>query len=179
MNDLMARLRQDHRNLSRLFDMLEEQVARYDRDSDREPDLLLILDIVAYLNDYPRVYHHPLEEEAIAYMAERHLGETSVNDFIHHQHEDLEAATKRLSLLFKTIANDQPVAIEDIRAALDDYLALSRKHLKEEDDRLFPAMEASLSDEDWRTIASRLPERRDPLFTEDPDEAFADLKSRL
>ncbi len=52
MHALMERLYQDHRNLDQLFDMLEDQVAHYRFESDTRPDLLLILDIVAYLNDY-------------------------------------------------------------------------------------------------------------------------------
>lgn len=179
MHELMERLHRDHRNLDRLFDMLEEQIARYHFESEVEPDLPLILDIVAYLNDYPRAYHHPLEEQAIALMVERKLGDEAVNEFIHHQHRDLEQATKQLSTLLNMVANDQPVPIEQIREALDSYLELSRKHLRAEDEKLFPIMERVLGDKEWEVVASRLPERRDPLFTEDPDEAFADLKSRL
>ncbi len=179
MNEMMERLRRDHSNLNRLFDMLEEQVARYHMDSDREPDLALILDIIDYLNDYPKLYHHPLEEKAIGLMAERNLGDSEINEFIQHQHRELEQDTKQLSVLFETVANDQPVAIERIRAALDEYLSLSRTHLQAEEDRLFPVMEKVLGDSEWEVIASRLPEHRDPLFTRDPDEAFADLSERL
>ena len=179
MHHLMARLHRDHRNLNRLYDMLEEQVARYDRDSELEPDLLLILDIVAYLNDYPRVYHHPLEEQAIALMSERNLGDDRTNRFIHEQHHHLEEGTEQLNQLFTTVANDQPVPIETIHHALDAYLTASRKHLASEDSLLFPVMEQVLGDAEWREIAAQLPERRDPLFAEDPDKAFADLKNRL
>lgn len=179
MHTLMERLHRDHQNLNRLFDMLEQQVERYHQESALEPDLLLILDIVAYLNDYPKVYHHPLEEEAIALMAERNLGDERTNQFIQEQHRHLEVGTERLTQLFITVANDQPVAIETIREALSSYLGASRKHLDAEDNLLFPAMEEVLGEAEWQTITSRLPEQRDPLFTEDPDEAFAELKSRL
>ncbi|MDO8863630.1 hemerythrin domain-containing protein [Haliea sp. E1-2-M8] len=175
----MKRLRRDHRNLNRLFDMLEEQVARYDRDSTFEPDLLLILDIVAYLNDYPRIYHHPLEEEAVALMVERNLGDNSVNEFIHDQHQNLEQATERLSSLFNMIVNDHPVPIEQTREALDSYLEMSRKHLQSEEDRLFPVMEKVLGNDEWEVVASRLPERLDPLFAENPDDAFVELRRRM
>lgn len=154
-------------------------MARYDRDSDLEPDLLLILDIVAYLNDYPKIYHHPLEEAAIALMTEENLGDERTNEFIHDQHQHLEQGTARLSQLFTTVANNQPVAIDEIRDALNAYLAASRKHLQSEEEQLFPLMEEILGDAEWQKIAARLPERRDPLFAEDPDVAFADLKKRL
>jgi len=179
MHELMERLHRDHHNLNRLFDMLEDQVARYDRDSELEPDLMLILDIVTYLNDYPKVYHHPLEEQAIALMAERQLGDERTNQYIHDQHHHLEEGTEQLNQLFTTVANDQPVPIETIRDALDAYLTASRKHLESEDSLLFPVMEQVQGNAEWREIAARLPERRDPLFAEDPDEAFAELKSRL
>lgn len=179
MHELMKRLRRDHRNLNRLFDMLEEQVAHYDRDSTLEPDLLLILDIIAYLNDYPKTYHHPLEEEAIALMLERGLGDNSVNEFIHDQHQNLEQATERLSTLFNMIVNDQPVPMEQTQEALDSYLEMSRKHLQTEEDRLFPVMEKVLGNDEWEVVASRLPESLDPLFAENPDEAFAELRRRM
>ncbi len=112
-------------------------------------------------------------------MAERGLGDAAVIEFIRDQHHALEQDTGRLSVLFDMVANDQAVPIDSIRDALSSYLSLSRKHLQAEDGRLFPMMERVLSDQDWQAIASRLPERGDPLFTEDPDEAFAELKSRL
>lgn len=179
MNEVMQRLHHDHRNLSRLYDMLEEQVTRYDGKSAEEPDLLLILDIMAYLNDYPKAYHHPLEEEAIAFMVEQGLGDAAVSDFIYHQHEELAQATKRLSQLFKTVALDQPVSIDTIRETLGSYLSQSRKHLQAEEDQLFPVMEKVLNETQWQAIAARIPEHKDPLFADDPDEAFAALKSRL
>ncbi|MFO7550898.1 MAG: hemerythrin domain-containing protein [Haliea sp.] len=179
MHELMQRLRRDHRNLNRLFDMLEEQVARYDMDSTIEPALLLILDIIAYLNDYPRIYHHPLEEEVIALMVERDLGDKSANEFIHAQHQKLEQATERLSTLFNMIVKDQPVPIEQTQEALASYLEMSRKHLQAEEDRLFPVMEKVLGNDEWELVASRLPEGLDPLFTEDPDDAFVELRRRM
>lgn len=179
MHPLMKQLRRDHRNLNRLFDMLAEQVARYDMDSAVEPDLLLILDIVAYLDDYPRIYHHPLEEQALALMVERELGDNTVNELIHNQHQKLEQATERLSTLFGMIAKDQPVPIEQTQEALDSYLEMSRKHLQAEEDRLFPVMEQVLGDDEWDLVASRLPQRRDPLFAESPDAAFVELKKRM
>ncbi|MDZ7781731.1 MAG: hemerythrin domain-containing protein [Halioglobus sp.] len=179
MHEMMERLYHDHRNLSRLFDMLEEQVARYDRDSTLEPDLLLILDIVSYLNDYPRAYHHPLEEAAIAQINDQEPKKPDINRLISEQHHDLEKATERLSGLFTQVANDYPVPIEEIREALNSYLAQSREHLQAEEDRLFPIMEQVLGDEEWRNITSRLPEHGDPLLDEDPDADFAELKNRL
>lgn len=179
MPQLMERLHRDHRNLSRLYDMLEEQVGNYRSDSEREPDLLLILDIIAYLDDYPKIYHHPLEEAIIGFMVERGLGNAAINEAIHHQHHELAQATERLSRLFKMVANDQVVPIDRIRDTLSAYLELSRAHLQAEEDRLFPMIERVLDDQDWQLIDARLPERRDPLFSEDPDEAFAELKSRL
>lgn len=179
MHRLMERLHQDHRNLSRLYDMLEEQVEHYRPDSDQEPDLLLILDIIAYLSDYPRNYHHPLEEAVIGFLVERDLGDATVNEFIRHQHHELAEATQQLSVLFNMVANDQPVSIHAIRNALGSYLNMSRKHLQAEDERLFPIFHRVLSERDWEAIHSRLPDRTDPLFTDDPDEAFADLKRRL
>jgi len=175
----MKQLRQDHRNLNRLYDMLEEQVARYDRDSTLEPDLLLILDIIAYLNDYPKTYHHPLEEEAIALMVERDLGDNPVNEFIHGQHQNLEQATEHLSTLFNMIVNDQPVPMEQTQEVLNSYLEMSRKHLQAEEDRLFPVMEKVLGNDEWEVVASRLPERLDPLFGENPDDAFVELCRRM
>lgn len=112
-------------------------------------------------------------------MERLHRDHRRTHQFFHDQHHHLEEGTDRLNQLFTAIANDQPVPIETIRDALGAYLTASRKHLSSEDSLLLPIMEQVLGDAEWQEIGARLPERRDPLCVEDPDEAFADLKSRL
>ena len=57
---ILEELREDHRNLTRLLDLLENECR--DIPDEGEPDMDLLHDIMHYMTVYPDAIHHPRED---------------------------------------------------------------------------------------------------------------------
>jgi hypothetical protein len=65
---VMRSLREDHRNLAKLLDLLEREVKRFDEAG--AVDYELMQSIVAYCLDYPDKVHHPREDRLLERLRE-------------------------------------------------------------------------------------------------------------
>jgi hemerythrin-like domain-containing protein len=65
---LLTELRQDHRNMAVLLNLLQEEALRLEQ-HDR-PDYELLLDIMRYMTVYSDAIHHPKED--LVYAGLRH-----------------------------------------------------------------------------------------------------------
>ncbi len=89
METLLDKLHLDHINISRLLDILDEQIRRYGRG--QTPDYPLIVDILRYMEDYPDTVHHPREDMMFGRMRDRGVDmemETTLRD-LEQQHRDI------------------------------------------------------------------------------------------
>lgn len=179
MSTAFDQLVTDHRNILRVLGVLAAEVDHYKPDSDRSPDLALILEILDYMNNYPGAFHHPLEEQAFDFMLARGIGDAEAIGRIRAQHQELEVAAAELDKVFTAVGRDYPVAIEEISGRLNAYLDMQYSHLRTEEETIFPTMAASLDEADWRSIAAGLKLQRDPLFGPELRRGFAELAKRL
>ncbi len=54
---ILAELREDHRNMSILLDLVEAQMLKVD--AVEEPDVELLRDLMQYMTSYSDTIHHP------------------------------------------------------------------------------------------------------------------------
>ncbi len=66
LESVLDDLREDHRNMATLLDLLERETSRL-RDGD-EPDFELLLDVMRYMTVYSDAIHHPKEDLIYARM---------------------------------------------------------------------------------------------------------------
>lgn len=178
MTNPFQQLVDDHRHLRQLLRFLRDEVDRYD-DAMQETDIALVVEALDYMSNYPQAFHHPLEEAAFDYMAERDIGDDEVVATIREQHRELERETTELARLFDMIYNDHIVPVDRIKSALNKYLDLQFRHIETEDEEIFPVFEQELSDRDWKAIAGRVTEKHDPLFHTPQLETYGRLSRNL
>ena len=181
MTKLYQQLREDHRNLVRVLDVLERQVALYDsRESQntQEPDISLILDIMDYIQHYPDRFHHPLEEASFDYLGQHGLGDKAAMQTIRAEHETLAASASKLRTLLNSIRIGEPVALTRLHDALDHFHNQQLAHLKYEERTVFRDIKAL--DEDASThILEQIEHKTDPLFAQVASQQFSELIKAL
>ena len=69
MSKILATLRDEHANMGRLLDVLDDQIAVFGRGE--TPDYEAIRSILAYMIDYSDRYHHPKEDLIYHRLRER------------------------------------------------------------------------------------------------------------
>lgn len=180
MANLLDQLQRDHVNLNRLLRLLEAEGERIRAGGDE--DLALMADIIEYMESYPDVAHHPLEDALVEHYLAHHAPDAEVAARFRDtmaEHAALRAATHALRESIESLLNDVLMPREDLLRQLDDYIALQRRHLQREERELFPRLRAAFGEADWRAVAARHPARADPLFSERLDDQFRGLLERI
>ena len=102
---LMKELRQDHRNMSIVLDVLEDVVR--EASSGHDPDFELVDEIMRYMTVYPDAVHHP--KENIIY--ENSVGrQTSILDHLQRQGAMYMNCKVKISMIMVNSTKGQQMA---------------------------------------------------------------------
>lgn len=181
MNTLYERLMHDHRNLETVLQVLEREVRRYDRqseDPEKGPRLALIMEILDYVHYYPEYVHHPLEEATMDTLREQNLGDPEQMDQIHNDHLLLEQESEAVREMVQAISVGSPVALDQLHAKLDAWIAHQRRHIRSEEETLFRSIE-QLDQPVCDRIMDQVEHRADPVFGHQTAAQFEGLTEEL
>ena len=174
MNPIMAGLRNDHKNITKVMSVLGKELEKFSNDD--HPDLYLMLDIIDYVEKYPDLIHHP-KEDVIFEVFTTKMGETqaAIADLL-DQHQKLPKVTHELRDTIEGIVDDAIVIPRDeLCAKIQAYIDIQQKHLQTEETSVFPMIEAAFDSEDWDKAAAQMPSDTDPLFGDHLNERYEHL----
>ena len=177
MSDSIALWHAEHRHFTRLLDLLERQVAAFHADD--QPNFELMLDVVSYLRYFPDRYHHPREDVAFARLVERDPQMKSAIDRLLQEHRVIAAAGAELLAYLEQVLDDVVVERARVEAAAATYLVYYRRHLALEDRDIVPRAEQLLTPQDWEAVMAAVPHGPDPLFGEDFDARYRELRRQI
>jgi hemerythrin-like domain-containing protein len=170
---ILDKLHKDHRNLNRLLDVIERQMARF---HDAEPvDLELLIDVLDYIGHYADQVHHPTEDAIFDYFAPR--ADARAKDAIavlQAQHRALSEKTCEFRNTLEGVVQGDVVTRQEVENESRAFVSLQRVHLDTEERDIFPIIAAALTPEDWKRVAEHVPVLDDPLFG---DQVLARYKS--
>ncbi len=162
---LLARLNRDHAHLASVLQVFDEQYQAFD--SEDGPDYELLRDILDYVQAFPDAVHHPAEDILFDHMV--HSGTLSPDEiqFVEDnraQHEVIIKATKDLAQMIEHIVAGGIVGGAALKLKMSEYLSQQHRHMRFENEHLFPLAEAKLEAADWEYLEARLKLVEDPLF---------------
>ena len=159
----MQMLQEEHRNISRLLDLLDGQITLIE--SGRETNLDLILQIIDYLRSFPDLYHHPKEDLIFRKLVQRDAARAALFGDLEAEHETcsdrLDAFAR--AVVVSLLEAETPRSFAAQARAFVDH---ERRHMAREEDELLPAAMQCLTDDDWREIDLRTAKLRDPLMAD-------------
>jgi hemerythrin-like domain-containing protein len=177
MYDSVALWHAEHRHFSRLLELLEQQVAAFHADDG--PNYELMLDIVSYLRYFPGRYHHPREDMAFACLVERDPAMKPLIERMQQEHRVIAAAGTELLGYLQQVVDDVVVERAKVEAAAATYLVYYRRHLALEDRDIVPRAEQLLTLQDWEAVIAVHPADADPLFGDDADSRYRELRRQI
>jgi hemerythrin-like domain-containing protein len=173
VNEILSELREDHRNMSILLNLIErESNLIYDGE---EPDFELVHDIMHYMTVYPDAVHHPKEDQLYAELK-------SVRP-------DLAAGFERITLDHRSISENGLKLREELGAinagsfvrrktivsnALR-YVNQLRSHMQWEELDLFKRCDEMVDDGHAFIVESIVVRMNDPLFGDESHVQFKHL----
>jgi hemerythrin-like domain-containing protein len=177
MHPVVQRLHRDHEHLDRVLDLLESHLDAF---HDGEPiDYELVAQVLEYLADYADCVHHRLEDHLFEGLKERPDALGALVRQVMSQHPHLSARTRQFQRTAEGVVQDAVVTREEFEQQARAFLGLQREHLRLEEQRLLPQLEALLGGEALDAAAQLLPADQDPLFGTQRREQLMRLFARL
>ncbi len=164
----------EHANFARLLSLLESQIAVFHEGG--TPNYELMIDIVSYLRHYPDRFHHAREDVAFKRLIEREPALHGKVNRLLQEHRVIAHAGDELLKLLNEVADEAIIARAEVEAAASTYLVYYRHHIATEEAAVMPRAIELFTPEDWADVAAAIPAGRDPLFGDESDERYRELR---
>lgn len=164
MHPLQRQLNLDHYHFKSVLNCLQSEICCYESGSTRRPELRIILDALDYIQVYPEVWHHPVEDLIFARLISKGVAEANLIGKVMEEHKIIEQHTQRLVALFEAVAKGCIVPADELVECAHHYIILQGSHLEREDELIYPLMEKYLAEQDWQDIETQHRQVLDPMF---------------
>jgi len=167
----------EHVYFNRLLELLHEQLDVFH--TGERPNYELMFDIVSYLREFSDRFHHPREDVAFARLA-KHCPDLELQlSRLGQEHRVIAHAGEKLLALLDAIVGGAIIQRAEVEVAAATYLVYYGNHIaKEEEDVLTRAAQALLP-EDWEAVRAAVPGVQDPLFGDNPDGRYRELRRQI
>jgi hemerythrin-like domain-containing protein len=170
-------LRQEHRNIEKLLQVLEQELSVFDRGE--RPDYEVIGRVFDYFQEYPDSCHHPKEDMIFDKLRSRHPAALKKMTDIRAEHEEEKSRLRHAAQAVERVLGDHDLVREAIGEIIRDFITHERQHMKMEEQIFFPAALDALQSTDWADIALKFADRCDPLNGPDLEQKFGMLRREI
>ena len=174
---LMKELREDHRNMSVILDLLNELVEQASAGED--PDFELFSEIMHYMTVYPDAVHHPKEDVIYERLRKQRPDLAEGLEDVPGDHHDIAELGSALRDDVEAINAGAAVRREKLVSDSIQYVDRLRAHMAWEERDLFKRIDSMLDDEPQQVDVSNYAHIRDPVFDLEVEDGFKRLMSSL
>ncbi len=174
---ILTELREDHRNMAVILDLLEETAATTKAGDD--PDFLLIEEIMRYMMVYADAVHHPKEDLIFAELQTHRPDLAEGLDDVPEDHWLIAALGTRLRSDVDAIIAGAAVRREQLIADINQYVRRLRSHMHWEEDDLFPRVDKMIAEDSHGIKVGDFLRIKDPVFEPEIESAFRRVMASL
>ena len=177
MPQVLDVLRQEHTNIATLLRTLEWQVTEFE--SGNQPDYDVIGATLDYFLSFPDVYHHPKEELLFSKLRDRDPGAANRIGDLRIAHQELAARARKFATALRAVLAEAEMPREALIRWSRGFIDLQRQHIDMEESTFFPTAEKALTAKDWTDLTALIKREDDPLFDEEVDQRFEQLRKTI
>ena len=177
MPDVMTQLHEEHRNIARLLETLERQLALFDTAED--PDYEVIEAIADYFASFPEQSHHPKEDLIYRKMCERDPSLVQAVTNLEAEHVKIGTLAGHFQEAVQNVLQEVEVSRSAFEEVANHFLRDQRRHLEMEEEQFFPLTLKTLTPEDWAEIDRQVTRHEDPIFGSDVAQKFEALRDAI
>jgi len=177
LKQVLSELREDHRNLRLLLNLIESESASIAVDD--EPDIELMHDIMQYMTVYSDAVHHPKEDLVYGLLREHDAEAATSLAQVEPEHLEIAELGATLRNDIEAIISGAAVTRDRLESDLQDYVTRLRMHIRWEENELFPMADTLAETNGAAGIDVGLFPDEDPLFGATTAESFRNLLTYL
>jgi len=171
--EMLAELRADHKNMTLLLNLLEQEANRLYEGQDA--DYELVYDIMRYMTVYPDAVHHPKEDRVYAELKIVRPDLSKGLDRVLVDHRDLAELGMKLRNDIDSIMAGTALRRNVIVADAMRYVQRLRDHMHWEERDLFVRIDEMVHDGHRLIVDSVDHDSEDPVFGPEVEEQFGKL----
>ncbi len=175
--DLMAELREDHRNMAIVLDLLDGVIEHIRAEDDT--DLELLAEIMHYMTVYPDAVHHPKEDLVYEQLQHNRPDLAEGIEDVPGDHEDIAELGIRLRNDIESIESGTAIRREQLIEDASNYVQRLRNHMQWEESDLFKRIDRMIESKSHPIDLAHLREMADPVFGESSAAGFHRLMESL
>jgi hemerythrin-like domain-containing protein len=174
---LLGELREDHRNMAMVLNVLESTVETAATGED--PDFELVDEIMRYMTVYPDAVHHPKEDIVYAELKQQRPDLADGLDDVAQDHAEIAILGSKLRDDVEAVVAGAAVRREQfIRDALM-YVGRLRRHMNWEEEDLFSRIDTMIGEDAHAVDVGELFRIKDPVFELEVEAGFRRLIDTL
>jgi hemerythrin-like domain-containing protein len=177
MVEIIEILRQEHRNIEKLLQVMERELSVFDRGE--RPDYEVLEAVIEYFKKYPDSCHHPKEDIIYEKFKARAPARAASIADLQAEHRYGAVQLRRVAQVIESVLNDQDLLRESVHRIVRDFIDNERSHIALEDEVIFPVILEILRPEDWAEVALALADRYGPPYEADFEEQFSTLRRKI
>lgn len=164
MRPLLEKLHRDHMNLTRLLDLMSNELDALC--AGHESDFDLKIEMLDYIEHYAEQVHHPTEDQInrVAFRKKSMKERVALYERISREHGELLGLARTFRKSLEGAVQGEVLLREEVETRGREFIALQRQHLDLEEREVFPLIEAVLSDKDWQKLEEEITHMDDPVF---------------
>ena len=175
--DLLSDLREDHRNMAIMLDLLDRQIDHI-RQGER-PDYELIHDIMRYMTTYSDAIHHPKEDVLYASMRTEKPESAAGLERVEPEHVEIAELGEALRNDVEAVASGAPVTREQLIKDALNYVGMLRRHMAWEEDDLFRRASELVEGEREMFVDISNFDTLDPVFGPERQHSYENLLQNI
>ena len=113
-------LRQEHRNIEKLLQVLERELNIFDRGE--RPDYEVVLAVIDYFKDYPDTCHHPKEDLIFEKLKVRDAGAAAAIGDLAAEHQEGARRLGRVAQTVEAVLNDHDLLRHGVYNIMRDFI---------------------------------------------------------
>jgi len=173
----MVELREDHRNMILVLNILDDLVEQMD--AGKDPDFELFDEIMRYMTVYPDAVHHPKEDIVYEQLRAKRPDLTERLDHVPDDHSDIAHLSSLLRDEVEAIIAGAAVRREKMIEDTAAYVSRLRIHIQWEEEDLFMRIDKMLDAEPQKVDVSEYEHIKDPVFELEIEAGFRRLIASL
>lgn len=177
MSNLVEQLHEDHVNVSKVLDLIEQEVER--ARNEEMPNLDLLEDAMRYMINYSDLIHHAKEDSVFDRLVEKEPDVAKQVEVLRGEHRTLAELSASFLEIVKAAESGDFVRRDDVIRRGTEYVEFLRSHMDAEEVNVLKRARTVLSEQDLKDIDAQYTARRDPLMEESLEKEYAALYRSL
>ena len=177
MSAVIDSIRNEHRTMAHLLDLLESQVDLFEQTD--QPDYDLIREIIDYFLTFPDLYHHPKEDVVFRKLKARDAKCVEPFGELEELHEEVSERLHEFTRAVVNVLMEAEMPRDTFVSLARNFISGERAHMRAEEKHFLPVAADRLTPSDWREIEDVVSKFKDPLGADTMSNRFSILSEKV